>query len=75
MEYEVLGDVVAVGIDLVPPLQQLGVVDHHPVQLVAEGHPVRVDVVRPTKQLDFPAKFTGILVLQKFDFLTDSNTP
>ena len=54
MEYEVLGDVVAVRIDLVPPLQQLGVVDHHAVQLVAESHPVGVHIVRAAKQLDFP---------------------
>ena len=35
--------------------------DDDAVELVAEGHPVRVDVVRPTKQLDFPAKLTTIL--------------
>ena len=54
VEYEVLGDVVAVGIYLVPPVQQLGVVYHDAVQLVAQRHPVRVHVVRTAEELDFP---------------------
>ena len=52
MQHEVLCDVVAVGVDLVPPVEHLLVVDHDAVQLVAERHPVGVDVVRPPEQLD-----------------------
>lgn len=54
MEDKVLRDIVSVRVDLVPPLQSLLVVDHYPVQLVAQGHPVRLHVVRSAKQFNLP---------------------
>merc|ERR550517_1474189 len=54
VEYEVLGDVVAVGIYLVPPVQQLGVVYHDAVQLVAQSDPVWLYVVRSAEEFNLP---------------------
>merc|ERR550517_452910 len=54
VEYEVLGDVVAVGIYLVPPVQQLGVVYHDTVQLVAQSDPVWLYVVRSAEEFNLP---------------------
>ena len=54
MEDNVLDDLVPVGVDLREPREHLLVVDHDAVELVAESHPVGVDIVRPAKQLDFP---------------------
>ena len=54
VEDDVLDDLVAVGVDLVEPGEHLLVVDDDAVQLVAQRHPVRVHVVRPPEELDFP---------------------
>ena len=42
------------GVDLHPSVKRFLVMDDHFVQLVAQGYPVGLYVVRPTKQLDFP---------------------
>ena len=54
VEHNVFRNVVPVGILGVPPVQHVLVVDEDAVQLVAQRHPVRVHVVRPPEELDFP---------------------
>ena len=52
VKYKVFSNVVAFRVDLLPPLKHLGIPDHNSVQLISQSHPIRLHIMRPSKELD-----------------------